>query len=290
VLKIHCPEALSVNTPFEYFALPVVDTTPTSRSYQPAGNVGFTGGTIESVIVAFFVSEPAAPVTVTGNVPMLALPLAVNVSVLVLPVFAGLNDAVTPLGSPEAVKLTLLLNPLCGVMVIVLVPLAACEILTLLGDAPSVNVPTGFTVRETVVVAVKEPDVPVIVTLLVPAVAVPLAVNVSVLVLPVLAGLNDAVTPLGSPEAVKLTLPLNPFRGITLIVLVPLPPCVMLTLLGEVERRKPGGGPPAGQLFTRFAAFIVPIPVAKSQPLVVPYAGLNAVLEVESTPTEPSAK
>src|ERR1700726_3164354 len=32
--------------------------------------------------------------------------------------------------------------------------------------------------------------------------------------------------------------------------------------------------PPAGQLFTKLAALTLPIPVAKSQPVVVPYAGL----------------
>jgi hypothetical protein len=71
------------------------------------------------------------------------------------------------------------------------------------------------------------------VTVAVPVVAVLLAVSVSVLV--VVAGfeLNDAITPLGRPEADKLTLPLNPFCGVTAIVLVPLAPCTTLTLLGD---------------------------------------------------------
>ena len=51
-----------------------------------------------------------------------------------------------------------------------------------------------------------------------------LAANVNVLVLAVLLGLNDAVTPLGRPDADKLTLPLKPPCGVTLIVLVPLVP------------------------------------------------------------------
>jgi hypothetical protein len=40
-------------------------------------------------------------------------------------------------------------------------------------------------------------------------------------------------------------------------------------------------------LFTRLVAFRVPIPVAKSQPVVVPYAGKYELLEVESTPFVP---
>jgi hypothetical protein len=66
-------------------------------------------------------------------------------------------------------------------------------------------------VRKTVVVFVKLPEVPVMVTVTVPVVAVLLAVSVNVLVPVVLLGLNDAVTPLGRPDADKLTLPLKPF-------------------------------------------------------------------------------
>jgi hypothetical protein len=80
-------------------------------------------------------------------------------------------------------------------------------------------------VRLTVVVCVKPCDVlPVIVTVNVPVVAPLLAVSVSVLVPGVLMGLSVAVTPLGWPEADKLTLPLKPFCGLTVIVLVPLFP------------------------------------------------------------------
>ena len=102
------------------------------------------------------------------------------------------------------------------------------------GEADSVKVPTLFTVNETVVVMVNRPEVPVMVTLVVPVDAVLLAVNVNVLVFAVLVGLNDAVTPFGSPETDKLTLPLKPFCGTTVIVLAPLPPCVMVT--GDAER------------------------------------------------------
>ncbi len=83
---------------------------------------------------------------------------------------------------------------------------------------------------------VKAPDVPVIVTVDVPVVAVALEVSVNVLVPAVLLGLKEAVTPLGKPEADKLTLPVKPFCGATVIVLVPMVPCTMLMLAGDTER------------------------------------------------------
>lgn len=111
---------------------------------------------------------------------------------------------------------------------------------------------------------------PVIVTVTVPVVAVLLAVSVNMLV--AVAGLvpNVAVTPPGSPDADKLTLPLKPFCGVTVIVLAPLVPCVMVKLLGDAESVKFGTGAETGQLFTKLAALTLPIPVAKSQPVVVP--------------------
>jgi hypothetical protein len=65
--------------------------------------------------------------------------------------------------------------------------------------------------REIEVVCVKPPEVPVMVTVTVPVVAVLLAVSVKVLVAVAGFGLKDAVTPVGKPEADKLTLPLKPF-------------------------------------------------------------------------------
>jgi hypothetical protein len=76
---------------------------------------------------------------------------------------------------------------------------------------------------------------PVTVTVTVPVAAALLAVSVKVLVLAVLPGLNDAVTPLGRPDADKLTLLLKPFCGETVMVLVPLPPCTIVKLFGDAE-------------------------------------------------------
>ena len=74
-------------------------------------------------------------------------------------------------------------------------------------------------------VFVELPEIPVMVTVTVPVAAVLPAVSVNVLVLVVLLGLNDAVTPPGKPDADKLTLPLKPFCGVTVMVLVPVVPC-----------------------------------------------------------------
>ena len=49
--------------------------------------------------------------------------------------------------------------------------------------------------------------------------AVLLAVNVSVLVLVAGFGLNDAVTPVGRPDAARVTAPVNPLIGFTMMVL-----------------------------------------------------------------------
>ena len=69
----------------------------------------------------------------------------------------------------------------------------------------------AVTVRVIAVVCVNAPDVPVMVTVTVPMVAALLAVSVIVLVVVAGLGLNDAVTPLGSPDADKLTPLLKPF-------------------------------------------------------------------------------
>ena len=73
-----------------------------------------------------------------------------------------------------------------------------------------------------VVVWLREPDTPVMVTVLVPLVAVLLAVRVNVLVPVAGFGLNDAVTPVPRPLADKVTLPAKPVDGVIVIVVVPL--------------------------------------------------------------------
>lgn len=96
-------------------------------------------------------------------------------------------------------------------------------------------------VRLIVVVAVMLEDVPVIVTVLVPVGAELLTVKVRTLVEEVLAGLNDALTPVGRPEAARLMPPESPLSR-TVMVLDPLADCCRLTFAGEEESLRPGGG------------------------------------------------
>ena len=98
-----------------------------------------------------------------------------------------------------------------------------------------------LTVREIVVLAVVLPEVPVMVTVTGPPVAaVLLAVSVSTLEVADEVGLNEAVTPLGSPVAVNDMLPLNPFSGVTEMVSVALLPCVTERVDADGESVKLG--------------------------------------------------
>jgi len=71
---------------------------------------------------------------------------------------------------------------------------------------------------------VRVPLAPVITTLTVPVVAEVDAAKVKVLVPVVEAGLKLAVTPAGSVPTLSATLPVNPPVGVTVTVLVPVPP------------------------------------------------------------------
>jgi hypothetical protein len=84
----------------------------------------------------------------------------------------------------------------------------------------------------------KEPETPVMVTVLVPVVAVLLAVNVSELVPVAGFGLNAAVTPLPKPLADNVTPAEKPLVGWMVIVVVPCDDRVMVKLAGEADSVK----------------------------------------------------
>ncbi len=92
-----------------------------------------------------------------------------------------------------------------------LVPVAPCIRVRLPGKADRLKLGGGARISAIVVELVSEPEVPVIVKVKGPTAPVLLVLSVRVLVFVVLGGLKDAVTPVGKPEADKLTFPVKPF-------------------------------------------------------------------------------
>jgi hypothetical protein len=197
-------------------------------------------GTITvSVKEALLVSAPETPLIEMGKLPAVAVLLAVKVTRLVPAVLGGANAAVTPLGRPDADSVTLPLNPFCALTVTIPAAVAPRGSARVAGRRDSVKF-GAVMVRTMVVVLVSAPETPVTVTVAVPVVAVLLALKVRELLPVVLDGLNAAVTPLGSPDTLRATLPLKPFCPATLILLLPLPARGTVRLLGEDERLKLG--------------------------------------------------
>ena len=174
-----------------------------------AASVKLGGAATVSETVALAVIAPEVPVTVTATVPKAAVAAAESVSVVDLVDEGGLNVLVTPAGRPLMEKLTVPVKPDSGVIAMVLAPLAPRWRLMAAGVAAMVKLPllAAPTVRLIGVLECKLPDVPVIVIVALPKVAALLAVKVSRL--DPVPGLKDAEIPLGSPEALRETLPLK---------------------------------------------------------------------------------
>jgi hypothetical protein len=201
---------------------PVVAPRKTLSVELPPPTINVGAAFTVSATVAVAVNEPEVPVIVTVTGPPTVAVLAA-VSVTTLDPVAGFvpNDAVTPLGSPLAERVTLPVNPFAGFTVMVSVLLLPWVTDRLAAELESVKLGPGFNVRAMVVDAVSDPEVPVIVTVVGPP-TVAEFVAVSVSTLDPVAGFvpNDAVTPLGSPLAVRVTLPLKPLAPATVIVSV----------------------------------------------------------------------
>jgi hypothetical protein len=165
------------------------------------------------VTVVVAVCVPYVPVTVTVYCPVVAVLLAVKVRELFEVVGLGENEAVTPVGTPETERFTLPVKPYCGLTLTYVLTDVPWPILTY---PPPYSVNVGTKIPNVRVVAlVWLPYVPVIVSGYCPTAAVLLAVNVSVLFPVVGFGEKEAVTPVGSPDTERFTLPVNPYCGFT---------------------------------------------------------------------------
>lgn len=156
--------------------------------------------------------------------PVAAVLAAVKVRVLAPVVDAGLKFALTPAGNPLALRATALLNPPTEVTVTALVPVAPCVTVAFVAEREKSGFCAAVTVKLTLVLCVSVPLAPLMVTFVVPVAAVLEAVKVRLLVPAVDTGLKLTVTPAGRPLALRATLPENPPKGVTLTVLLALPP------------------------------------------------------------------
>jgi hypothetical protein len=229
VTPLGSPDAASATVPLKpkmsVMAMVLAPLAPgvTLKVVGVAARVKLGCGTIVSAIVTSAVRLPDVPVIVTVAGPMDALATALNVAVL-LKAPKELNVAVTPDGKPVAEKATAPLNPFCETTLIPLAPLAPGRTLRLVGDAVSAKLGGAATVKLTVAVLCKLPEVPVTVMVAVPKVAEAPAVRVSVPGVVVVAAPNVAVTPVGKPDAARATVPLKPFSGAMAMVLTPVAP------------------------------------------------------------------
>src|SRR5580704_7610134 len=103
---------------------------------------------------------------------------------------------------------------------------------------------TGETVRALVTVCDRPREEPLIVMVEVASLDEAAAVSVIMLVLAVLDGLKDAVTPVGSPDTLRLTLDLKLPRRVTMTVVVPLLPWE--TEMASFATRSAKSSAPAG--------------------------------------------
>ena len=191
-----------------------------------AVSVKLGGALTVSATAVDAVRLPEVPVTVTVARPTVAVLLAVSVSTLLPVVGLVAKAAVTPVGRPEATRVTLPVNPFAPTTAIVDVPLDPWTTVRDPGEAVSVKLGGGAVIVSGIVMVAHEPsEIPVMVIVAGPTVAVLLAVSVRTLEpVEVGFGANDAVTPLGRPEADRVTLPVNPFAGTTWTVSVPVDP------------------------------------------------------------------
>jgi len=200
-----------------------------------------------SVTVAVCVTLPLVPVIVNVELPAGVLPPVVTVNVeLPAPVtVAGEKPAVAPVGNPLALSVTTPPKPFSAPTLAVYVVAFPAITVCVLGLPEIVKSGGGgcaLTTKLTVVLCVSAPLVPVIVNVDVPTGVLPLVVTVNVeLPVPVtVAGEKLAVAPAGSPLALSVTAPVNPFSAPILVVYVVALPTITVRVVGFADMVKSG--------------------------------------------------
>jgi hypothetical protein len=217
---------------------------PWPTNWMPIADSAFV---TVSVTLVVWVRVPLVPVMVSAYVPTGVVELVVTVRVeLPVPVtVAGEKLAVAPAGNPLALSVTTPVNPFTAPTLAVYVAVFPSTTVSVLGVAISVKFGGGgvaSTASVTLVVWVRLPLVPVMVSGYVPTGVVELVVTVRV-ELPVpltVAGEKLAVAPAGSPLAVNVTTPVKPFKAPIVAVYVVSFPTTTICELGVAERLKFG--------------------------------------------------
>lgn len=157
------------------------------------------------------------------------------------------NDAVTPVGNPLTTRFTPVnFSPPTGVTFTFICPVPACVIDSVVAPIPIVIPGACCTCTVTVFVAVTPSPVAVTVTGVELTVAVAIAESVNVVLpLPTVSdfafALHVAVTPLGKPLTLIVTVPLNVAFPVRVITFVAVFPCTKPTVLEAVARESVGG-------------------------------------------------
>lgn len=183
------------------------------------------------------------PAMITLYCPGGAVLDADNVSTLFPVVGLVPKDAVTPAGNSEVkARETLPVNPVWGITVTLSVTEDPGFTVKKAGARLRVKLGAGLTLTQTVPESPWPPEKPAIPQKLrAPVGAELLAVSVSTLFPVVGFGANDAVVPSG-PAKFRLTLPVNPFKGVTVMVSVTEPPWVTVSNGDEVSTVNVGVG------------------------------------------------
>ena len=118
------------------------------------------------------------------------------------------------------------------------------------------------------------PDLPVMVTVAVPAAAEAVAANVRIALADVAPALNDPLTPVGRPMMLTVTVPAKPFCGVKVRVVVPVEPCATLSAVGDADNVNVG----CGAMVSAIVVLLVRMPNAPPDvPVIVTVAVAAAV-------------